>query len=129
MAVTYGNITLASGSSSNWSIGTALPSTTATWTTTMPSGGYTLNTGLSSAGNVKITGNGIDMVEGTDLVIGGKSIKKSLEAIESRLAIMSANHEVEAEWEELKRLGDAYRALEAEIQEKMKTWNILKKDI
>ena len=37
------------------------------------------------------------------------------------------NPELEKEWEELKRLGDAYRKLEAECKEKSKVWNTLKK--
>ncbi len=52
---------------------------------------------------------------------------ESIRNIESRLAILKPAPELEAEWDELKRLGDEYRALESEIREKMKTWDVLKK--
>lgn len=63
-----------------------------------------------------------------DLVINGVSLKDTLTAIESRLAILKPAAELEAEWAELKRLGDEYREMEKEIREKMKSWDILKKN-
>ena len=113
-----GNITLASTSAT-------------TWTSSYPLGVSTGTYAIagSTPASVKISDTGIvNMKAGTDLIIGGKSIKAMLEKIESRLAILEVNHQLEAEWEELKRLGDAYRELEKEIHEKMETWNILKND-
>ena len=64
--------------------------------------------------------------EKADIVLNGVSLKDTLAALESRLAILKPSVAIEAEWEELKRLGDEYRKLEQEIKEKMKTWDTLK---
>lgn len=66
--------------------------------------------------------------ESTDIVVAGKSLKKFMDSVEERLAILEPNEKLEAEWAELKELGEQYRSKEREIKEKMKTWNILKKD-
>lgn len=76
----------------------------------------------STSGKVKIMG------ENADLEINGKSMKEWMERVESRLAILSPNTELEKEWSELKELGDQYRELERHIKEKMKTWDILNKE-
>jgi len=99
-------------------------SNSATWTST--AGGYTINPTTHST-KIHINENGISMAEGTDLMMGATSLKDTLAGIESRLAMLKPSPEIEAEWEELKRLGDEYRALEKEIQDKMKSWDILKK--
>jgi hypothetical protein len=61
-----------------------------------------------------------------DLEIKGKSIAESLAKIEQRLAIMQPNPELEKRWNQLKELGDQYRALEADILEKEEIMRILK---
>lgn len=66
--------------------------------------------------------------EDPDIDINGKSMKQWMERVEARLAMLEPNTKLEAEWQELKDLGDQYRALEKEIQEKMKTWDILRKE-
>lgn len=62
-----------------------------------------------------------------DVKIKGKSIADSLERIEERLAILYPNEELEEKWEQLRGLRKAYMELEAEIIEKQKMWDILKK--
>ncbi len=62
-----------------------------------------------------------------DLKVHGKSLKTSLEAIEARLAILHPNEELEARWEDLRKLRKTYMELESEIIEKEKMWSILKK--
>ena len=57
-------------------------------------------------GNVEIKGK---------LEIGGVDIGDSLSRIEQRLAILRPNPRLEAEWKELKDLGERYRQLEAEL--------------
>jgi hypothetical protein len=64
---------------------------------------------------------------GSDIIIKGKSLNATLDKIEERLAILHPNPALEDKWSELKELGDKYRALEAEIIEKQKMWNILNK--
>jgi len=61
-----------------------------------------------------------------DLEINGKSVLKTLERLEQRLAIIDDNPELEADWQALKQLGDQYRALESEIKNKLETYNTLK---
>lgn len=80
-----------------------------------------LNDDWLSSSNVKrLTG------PDADLYFNGKSVAQTLERLEQRLAIIEENPELEAEWQELKSLGDQYRALEAEINSKLKTYNTLK---
>ena len=62
-----------------------------------------------------------------DVKLKGKSLSETLENIEKRLNILRVNPELESKWEELKELGDRYRALEADIIEKQKIWDVLKK--
>lgn len=50
-----------------------------------------------------------------------------IKSVESRLAMLQPNPKLEAEFNKLKDLGDQYRALEQEILEKQKVWDILKK--
>lgn len=62
-----------------------------------------------------------------DIKLKGKSLSETLDKIEQRLAILHPNEKLESKWEELKKLGDAYRALEKDIIEKEKIWDTLKK--
>ena len=62
-----------------------------------------------------------------DIKLKGKSLVKSLEMIEEKLAILHPNKELEDKWENLRGLRKAYMELEAEIKEKQKVWDILQK--
>ena len=113
-------------------------------TITINSGGYSLGTSFGSGGtyaisgagtgytfntydtSVKIDTNGIDMKSGTDIVIGGKSLSKSIEDIEARLGILRPNPELEDRWETLKDLRRQYMEMERDILEKEKIMKILK---
>jgi hypothetical protein len=89
------------------------------------SAGYTIATDPNLKGaslNVK----GDAQFEG-DVTIKGKSIKESLEKIEEKLAILHPNIELEKKWDNLRELRKQYMELEAEIIEKEKMWDILKK--
>lgn len=105
----FGNITTAGFNGTSWSSGT--------YSITTSSNPVIMN----NSGRIECTG------ENADLVLNGKSVKDTLQAIEERLAILHPNPELENEWEELKELGQRYRTLEAEIKEKMKVWDTLKK--
>ena len=103
-------------------------------------GTYQINTTTASPWLVSGTGTGTNPVtldqsgtikligKNADIDINGVSLKDTLAKIEERLAILKPNMALEKDWEELKELGDAYRKLEAEITEKMKTWDILKEE-
>lgn len=109
--------------------------TSGTYTFPNTTGGYTLITNTNNTGwdtwnpNIKpgaLQVKGDAEFEG-DVKIKGKSIAETLDKIEQRLAILNPNEKLEEKWEELKKLGDAYRALEKDILEKEKIWNTLKK--
>ena len=104
---------------------------------------YTLGSNVNGIGSLTLSnGTGWDFYSNTpssglkvtsdaefdgDVKIKGKSIVETLNKIEERLAILHPNKELEDKWEKLKELGDAYRALEKDIQEKEKIWETLKK--
>lgn len=73
---------------------------------------------LEVKGNANFEGN---------VKIKGKDLAEMFDKIESRLAILHPNPELEDKWDELKELGKRYKELEAEIIEKEKVWGILKK--
>jgi hypothetical protein len=61
-----------------------------------------------------------------DIEINGESLVSMLKRIEERINLLTVNHELEAEWEELRELGNQYRELEQHIKKKMETWHKLK---
>lgn len=75
----------------------------------------------SGSGKIQLTGND------ADIEFNGESLLGMIKNIERRLNILKINPELESEWEELRLLGDQYRALEKQIKDKMKTWEILNK--
>jgi hypothetical protein len=97
------------------------------WGSTMTnsSAGYTIATDPNLKGS-SLQVKGDAEFEG-DVTIKGKSIKESLEKIEEKLAILHPNEELEKKWENLRELRKQYMELEAEIIEKEKMWDILKK--
>jgi hypothetical protein len=72
---------------------------------------------LTVSGDTKIEGN---------LTVKGRDLCELLDSIESRLAILRVNPELEAEFNELKELGDQYRKLEAKFKEQKRVFEILK---
>jgi hypothetical protein len=62
----------------------------------------------------------------SDITIGGKSMQEFMKNVEERLAILEPNKKLEAEWAELKELGERYRAVEQDLLEKARVWQILK---
>jgi len=64
--------------------------------------------------------------EGADVKINGVSLTGVLKNIEQRLNILRPNKELEAEWHQLRELGDQYRRLETDLKEKSLMWNKLK---
>ncbi len=63
-----------------------------------------------------------------DIDINGVSLKDFMQRIEQRLELLTPDTRLEAEWEELRALGDQYRKLEQEINARMKTFDILKNE-
>jgi hypothetical protein len=115
------------------SLTTSMPSTSYTWA--QPYSNYAFTTsavttstvGVGSSNTVNISGDGITMEPQADIKIGDRSLKEFMDSVEQRLGILRPNPELEDRWENLKGLRKAYIDLEAEILEKEKMWNILKK--
>lgn len=66
--------------------------------------------------------------DNADILINGVSLNETLANINARLGMMRPNPKIEAEWDELLELGNRYRALEADIKDKMQMWELLKKE-
>ena len=62
-----------------------------------------------------------------DIKLKGKSLDKALTKIEERLAILHPNEKLEEKWEKLRDLRKQYMELEADIIEKEKIVEILKR--
>jgi len=63
--------------------------------------------------------------EDADIEINGESLVAMLKRIEERINLLTVNHKLESEWEELRELGNQYRELEQRIKDKLETWNKL----
>jgi hypothetical protein len=85
-------------------------------------------TGLSGTSAADLNQSGMLSLQGTnaDININGKSLLKTLEALEDRLNMLVPNPELEKEWDDLKKLGNRYRKLEKKCKEKAEMWNKLK---
>jgi hypothetical protein len=90
--------------------------TTGPWIST---GANTMTVGQS--GTIQIQG------EDADIKINDKSMVAWMEKVEERLNILTPNPELEADWDDLRRLGNRYRALEKKCKEKAQMWAALKK--
>jgi hypothetical protein len=86
--------------------------------------GSTITIGDSSQAQLHVRGN--SQFDG-DVTIGGKNIAEALERIEARLNILTPNQKLEAEWEELRLLGEKYRQLEKEMLDQLETVKLLSK--
>ena len=77
---------------------------------------------LTPSGQIELKG------EQADVVINGVSLTDTLKGIQDRLCMLQPNAALEAEWDQLQELGKQYRKLEAELLEKQRAWDILKKN-
>ena len=84
--------------------------------------GISLNPWATNTNSAKIQLDG----EGADIKVNGWSLIDAIQKIEERLNILHPNDELEAEWAELRALGDQYRELERHIKDKQSTWDRLK---
>ena len=62
-----------------------------------------------------------------DIFVKGVGLSERLSQIEKRLDILVINPKLEAKYEQLKKLGEEYRALEKDLLEKDKILDILKR--
>jgi hypothetical protein len=91
---------------------------------------YTTNTTTPSWGNYQTSGRIVINSEDADIEINGESIVDTLKQIKEQLQIpnrLSRNATLEAEFEELKQLGQQYQDLETKFREQKRVFDILKK--
>jgi hypothetical protein len=97
--------------------------------TTISSGAVLTSNGWTSTPALTVNQSGTIDLEGknADIRVNGESLMETLRSIQDRLNMLRPNTELEAEWDQLRELGEQYRKLEAEFKEKSKMWNTLKK--
>lgn len=119
-----------------WKIEDAIGDTydTVNMSVTIPATPYTItnntngsltftDTALTSPGSCKIKLTG----ENPDIEIGEHSLMEILEGIRRQLGLIKLDPDLEEEFEELRKIGDEYRAKEKELHEKRKVWETLKR--
>jgi hypothetical protein len=93
-------------------------------TTTWVDDTITLSNINPGSGTLQVKGNA--EFDG-DIKLKGKSLNDTLSKIEERLAILHPNEKLEEKWVKLKELRKQYQELEADILEKEKIVEILKR--
>jgi hypothetical protein len=99
-----------------------------TYTTTGTGAGVVTSpwiaTGTNASNTLSVKG---DAEFDGDITVKGRSLAEFMESVEQRLNILRPNPELEAEWDQLRELGEQYRELERQLAEKAQMWAILKK--
>jgi len=96
---TIGNITTINNSNNQWTTGTS---------------GYTINNGnWNSPNTVNISTTGIEMAAGTDITVGGQSLKEFMKKMEQRLAILVPDPAKLEKFEALKKAYEHYKTMES----------------
>lgn len=88
------------------------------WTTNTAD--WSISTSAAQSGTMELKG------DNADILVNGRSLMDAIDALEQRLNILVPNPELEAEWDELRELGDRYRELERLCKEKGDMWAKLK---
>ena len=107
-----GPITSIGSSTSGSYISNGTYGAAANWTTAPTNAPLTVN----ASGKIDLQG------ESADITINGTSLLATLAALQERLNWMQPNTELEAEWDQLRELGDRYRELEQQCREKSQMW-------
>ena len=116
VGVSLGPITSIGSSTSGSYISNGAYGAAANWTTAPTTAPLTVN----ASGKIDLQG------ESADITINGTSLKATLAALQERLNWMQPNTDLEAEWDQLRELGDRYRELEQQCQEKSQMWTKLR---
>jgi hypothetical protein len=99
-----------------------------TYTTTGTGAGVVASpwiaTGTNASNTLSVQG---DAEFDGDITVKGRSLYEFMESVEQRLNILRPNPDLEAEWDQLRALGEQYRELEKQLAEKSQMWNTLKK--
>ena len=111
-----GPITSIGSSTSGSYISNGTYGAAANWTTAPTTAPLTVN----ASGKIDLQG------ESADITINGTSLLATLAALQERLNWMQPATELEAEWDQLRELGDRYRELEQQCREKSQMWTKLR---
>lgn len=122
MATTVTPTVITSGLGANLTLSAASSTYTmaSPWVTTGTD--YTISSPAvfaNTSGKISLQG------EDADIEINGESLVAMLKRIEERINLLTVNHKLESEWEELRELGNQYRELEQRIKDKIETWDRL----
>lgn len=122
MATTVTPTVITSGLGANLTLSAASSTYTmaSPWVTTGTD--YTISSPAvfaNTSGKISLQG------EDADIEINGESLVAMLKRIEERMNLLTVNHKLESEWEELRELGNQYRELEQRIKDKIETWDRL----
>jgi hypothetical protein len=115
-----GPYTISSGTGGPYTIGAGAVGTGYTWNTNTSAVDWSIGTSINKSATMELRG------DNADILVNGRSLMNAIDALEQRLNIMVPNPELEKEWDELKELGDRYRALEQQCKEKGEMWAKLK---
>jgi hypothetical protein len=108
--ITLPSVSYTGGSGSNCYTGTTYQPT---WTTTSTGTGYTLGGISVSPPTVNINTDGIEIKEGGDLKVDGKSLKEFMTKMEQRLAILVPDPKKLEKFEALKKAYEHYKTMES----------------
>jgi hypothetical protein len=108
--------------------------TTSAFPNVVVGGGFTAGVGwTNTTGNTPWLTQGTNVApkinlegEGADIVVNGHSLVDAINSIKDRLNCLQINPALEAEWDQLRDLGDQYRKLEQQLLDKQATWDKLK---
>ena len=115
--IANGGVSLTSPYTFTGAIGSGF--TNATYTT---SGAGTSTPWFTQNPSTRISLSGED----ADVEVNGWSLVAAVKRIEQRLGLFQPNPELEAEWSDLRELGEQYKKLEQHIQDKQATWDRIK---
>lgn len=90
-------------------------------------GGLHVNANTSIAGGGWSNGLGKVKIKADDVEFNGRSLLETLDRIEEQLGILDCDDSLESEWKELRALGQKYRKMKKHIEDKLKTFETLKK--
>jgi hypothetical protein len=116
--VTIPNATYATSASGSGGVYTTNGTHSPFWNDTITLSNITTPNTLQVKGDAEFEG---------DIKLKGKSLNDTLSKIEERLAILQPNERLEEKWVKLKELRKQYQELEADILEKEKIMEILKR--
>jgi hypothetical protein len=88
--------------------------------TSTGTGHYNWNNVATTSPGVNISSDGIDMAAGTDITVGGKSLKEFMTKMEERLAILVPDPKKLEQFAALKKAYEHYKLMESLCQEQPK---------